>query len=86
MLVQAFISKLAVETLDVPVLHRSARLDQDVANSMGLRPSHKNLTGELWAIIGVHCTWVSPKGGSPIQKPGNVGELQKYSWRDLFLR
>ena len=72
MLVQAFISKLAVETLDVAVLHRSARLDQDVANSMCLRPSHKNSTGELWAIIGAHCAWVSPKGGSPIQKPGNV--------------
>src|SRR5665811_1980997 len=54
MLVQAFVPELAVKALDVTVLHRPARLDQDVANPMGLRPSHESAAGEFGSVVGSH--------------------------------
>ena len=37
-LIEVFIPKLAVETLDIAVLHRATRLNQDVMNAMPLSP------------------------------------------------
>ena len=34
LLIQAFVSELSIETLDVTVLHGPARLNQNVANAM----------------------------------------------------
>lgn len=51
-LVQVLIAELPVEALDVAVLHRAPRLDQDVANAMGLCPSHECPAGELRAVVG----------------------------------
>jgi hypothetical protein len=50
MLVQALIAELAVEALDVAVLHRPARFDQDVANPMryGYKRIYVLLRREGW--------------------------------------
>ena len=50
-LVQVLVSELAVEALDVAVLHRAPWLDQDVANAVRLRPGHECPAGELWAVV-----------------------------------
>ncbi len=44
MLVQAFVAESGIEAFDVTILHRSARLDQDVA---ALRPAHEGPAGAL---------------------------------------
>jgi hypothetical protein len=43
LLVQVFISELAVEALDVAVLRGPAWLDQDVADAVGVGPCHEGL-------------------------------------------
>lgn len=49
-LVQVLVPELAVEALDLAILHGAPRLDQDVANAMRLRPGHEGSAGELRAI------------------------------------
>ena len=53
-LVRVLVTELAVEALDVAVLHRTPRLDQDVANAVCLRPGHEGPAGELRAVVGAH--------------------------------
>ena len=36
------VTELAVEALDVAMLHRPPRLDQDVVDAAGLRPGHED--------------------------------------------
>lgn len=50
-LVQMLVTELAVEALDVAVLHLAPRLDQDVANAVRLRPGHECPSGELRAVV-----------------------------------
>ena len=54
MLVQALVPELAVEALDVAVLHRPPGLDEDVPNAVGLCPGHEYCAGELRAVVGPH--------------------------------
>lgn len=54
LLVQAFISVLAVESLDIAVLHRLARLGQDVPHAMCCGTGHKGPACELWAVVCSH--------------------------------
>ena len=49
--IQAFVSELAVEALDAAVLHRSARLDQEVSNSVELRLSHEPLLANSGPLL-----------------------------------
>ena len=72
MLVQAFVPELAVEALDVAVLHRPARLYQDVANPMGLCPCHEGTAGEFRPIVSTHRIRIAAKQGRPIQQPGHI--------------
>src|SRR5574337_400144 len=72
MLVQALVPELAVEALDVAVLHWSARLYQEMENATGMRPGHESTTGELRAVVGPHCAWVAPEGSGLVQQPGHV--------------
>lgn len=71
-LVQVLITELAVEALDVPVLHGAPRLDQDVSNSVGLRPGHECPAGELGAIVGAHRLGIAAKQRSAVQNAGDV--------------
>ena len=50
LLVQALVTKLAIEALDVAVLHGPSWLNQDVAHAMRRCPSHESATGELVII------------------------------------
>ena len=72
LLVQAFISKLAVETLDVAVLHRPARLGQDVPHAMCCGPSHKGPACELWTVVRSHGQWVASEGGRLVEQACHV--------------
>ena len=71
-LVQVLVTELAVEALDVAVLHRAPRLDQDVANAVRLRPGHECPAGELRTVVGPHGLWVPAEQRSAIQHPGHV--------------
>lgn len=54
MLVQALVAELAVETLDVAVLHGFPWLDQQVLDAMSLRPAHERPACEFRTIVGAH--------------------------------
>ena len=47
LLIQAFIPELAVEALDVAVLHRLTRFNQDVAYPVLMCPGQERTAGEL---------------------------------------
>ncbi len=57
--VQTFIAEPAIEVLDVAVVHRPPRLDQDVAHAEGLRPGDERPAGELRPVVGSHHCRVS---------------------------
>lgn len=50
LLVQAFIAEFALEAFDVTVLHRPARLDQQMLDLVLLRPCQEHTTGEHVAV------------------------------------
>ena len=52
--VQMLVTKLAVEALDVAVLHGAPWLDQGVPDAVGLRLGHECTAGELRAIVGAN--------------------------------
>src|SRR6185312_9920345 len=72
LLVQVLVPELAVEALDVAVLHGPAWLDQDVANAMGIGPPHEGSAGELRAVVGTHGLRVAAEGGRAIEQPRDV--------------
>ena len=72
LLVQAFISELAVKALDVAVLHRPARLGQDVPHAMCCGPSHEGPTCELWTVVCSHGQWVASEGGRLVEQACHV--------------
>ena len=51
LLVQALVTKLPIEALDVAVLHRAAWLNQDMSNSMRRCPSHEGATCEFRTVV-----------------------------------
>lgn len=53
-LVEALVAELAVEALDVAVLHGLAWIDQQVLDVVPLRPGDEGPTGELRAVVGAH--------------------------------
>lgn len=83
MLIQAFIPELAVEALDVAVLHRAARLNQNVTNAMGLRPGHESAAGEFRSVVGSHCVRMSAKYSRLIQQPGHILAADAVVGRDV---
>jgi hypothetical protein len=72
LLIQAFVSELSIETLDVAVLHGSARLNQNVANAMQSGPSQEGAACEFRTVICANCNWVASKYCSLIQKPCDI--------------
>jgi hypothetical protein len=61
MAVQAFVPELAVEALDVAVLHWPAWLNQDVANAIGLCPALKRPAGKFRPVVGADHNRLAPK-------------------------
>ena len=70
--IQSLIPECAVKALDVGVLRRVARLDQDVLNAVLLRPCHECPARELWPVVSLDSLVVAPKYGGPIQQTGHV--------------
>jgi hypothetical protein len=68
MAVQAFVPELAVEALDLAVLHWPAWLNQDVANAMGLCPALKRPAGKFRPVVGTDHIWLAPKQRCPKEK------------------
>jgi len=71
-LVEVLVAELAVEALDVTVLHGAPRLDQDVADAVGLGPGHECPAGELRTIVGSHGLWIPAKQRGAVQHPAHV--------------
>ncbi len=72
MLIEVLVTELAVEALDVAVLHGSPGLDQDVANAVGLCPRREYRAGELGAIVCAHCQRVAAKARCTVEQSGDV--------------
>ena len=72
LLVQALVTKLAIEALDVAVLHGPSWLNQDVAHAMRRCPSHESATGELRAIVCAYSQRITPEGRRLIEQTGHV--------------
>jgi hypothetical protein len=59
LLIQAFVSELTIETLDVAVLHGPARLNQNVADAMQSGSSQEGAACKFWPVICANCNWVA---------------------------
>ncbi len=66
LLFQAFVSELSIEALDVAVLRRPARLNQNVANPVRSGPSQEGAACEFRTVICANCNWVASKNCSLI--------------------
>ena len=73
MLVEAFVAELAIEAFDVAVLHRPARLDQQMFDAMALRPGDEGTAGELRPIVGSYRAGITAEAGGPIQHANHIG-------------
>lgn len=67
MVVQAFVAELTVEAFDVAVLHRLAGLDEQVLNTVALRPPHERSAGELRPVVGTHRLRIASKASGLIE-------------------
>jgi len=65
--VQAFISKSAVEALDVGILHRSPRPDEMLVNPSQCRPPIHRCARELGAIVADDGIDLSSFGDEPVE-------------------
>src|SRR5690606_20208005 len=72
-LVEALVAELAVEALDVAVLHRAARLDQQVFDAVALRPGDKDPAGELRTVVGANRPGIAPETGGLVQHAHDIG-------------
>jgi len=82
-IVQALVPELAVEALDVAVLHRPPRLDQDVAHTVALRPGHERSAGELRPVVGSHRALIALEEGGSVQQPRDVLAADAEVHRDV---
>ena len=72
LLVQALVPELAVETLDVAVLHGPAWLRQDVPHAVCAGPGHEGPAGELRTVVRSHGQWVASEGGRLVEQACDV--------------
>ena len=73
MLVEAFVAELAVEALDVAVLRGAARFDQEVFDTVLLRPGDEDATGELGSVVRTNRAWITTEAGSLVEQTHHVG-------------
>lgn len=72
LLVKAFVAKLAVEALDVAVLHGPAWLDQDLLDAVAMCRGHQGSAGELRTVVGAHGQRLAAKDSGTVEQPGGV--------------
>ena len=73
MLVEALVAELAVEALDVAVLHRATGLDQEVLDAMVVCPCNEDPAGELGAVVGPDRPRITAEAGGLVQHAHDVG-------------
>jgi hypothetical protein len=61
LLIQAFVSELSIEALDVTVLQEPARLNKNVSNAMQSGPSQEGAICEFSVVFCTSCYWVANK-------------------------
>ena len=71
-LIQTFITKRAVKALDVSVLRRTARLDQDVLDAVLLCPCHEGPASKLPPVVSSDSLGITAKHGGSIQQSCHV--------------
>lgn len=81
--IEAFIAELAVEALDVAVLHGFAGFDQDVFDAMLLCPSDEGAAGELRAVVRAHRAGIAAEAGDLLQHTHHVGPADAMVHRDV---
>jgi hypothetical protein len=72
LLIQAFISELSIEALDVVVLHGPARLNQDVATALQCGTSQLGSACEFRHVICANSDWVTSENCGLIKKPSDI--------------
>ena len=72
LLVQALVTQLPIEALDVAVLHGAPWLYQDMPHTMRRCPSHKRSTRELRSVVCSYCLRVAPEYCSLVQQTSHV--------------
>ena len=72
LLVQALVTKLPIEALDIAVLHGTSRLNQDMPHATRRCPSHEGSARELGTVICSHSQRVAPEDCSLIQQSSDV--------------
>src|SRR5436305_1398230 len=71
-IVEAFISKLAIKAFDIRVLRRLAGSNEFEINAAGVSPSIQSSAGELRSLIGTNGTRQSSKLTARFQSPHHV--------------
>ena len=71
-LIQTLIAKGAVEALDVRILGRAARLNEDMFDAVFLRPRHERPASEFRSVVGSDFLRVAPKQGCTVQQARDV--------------
>ena len=67
--VQALIAQLACEALDMPILHRSTRLDMYEADLTFHAPGEEVPGSQLRTVIAPDALWLSTPGDDPFKDP-----------------
>ena len=70
--IQALIPEGAVKALDVSVLRRAAKLNQNVLDAVLLCPSHEYSASELWSVVSPDRLGATPKCGCSVQQTGDI--------------
>src|SRR5258708_1356659 len=74
--VQTLVAQPSVEALDMPVLHRPARLDVYQPDLPVLRPAQHPPRGELRAVVRAQVLWPTAFSDQPLQHPGHASAAQ----------
>jgi hypothetical protein len=72
LLVQALVSELAVEALDVGVLRGLAGVVDQVLDAAAVGPGHEGAAGELRPLVGTDGPWVASELSHRVEHPCHV--------------
>ena len=82
-LIQALVAKGAVEALDVRILGRAARLNEDMFDAVFLRLRHERPASEFRSVVGSDFLRVAPKHGCTVQQARDVITANAEVCRDI---
>ncbi len=61
--IEALVAELAIEALNVAILHRLAGFNQVMFDAVGLAPANKGTACEFWSIVGSHRLGITSEQG-----------------------